>query len=77
MLYNNEKMLPTSYSIAGWPQWLCITNDTVCCITTTIPGSHPAGLGIWQLNGVSGVHEAVLFVGLILRSAPTLRLQES
>jgi hypothetical protein len=35
VLYNNEKMLPRSYSIAGWPQWLCITNDTVCCITTT------------------------------------------
>jgi len=35
VFYNNEKMLPTSYSIAAWPQWLCITNDTVCCITTT------------------------------------------
>jgi len=32
---HNEKMLPRSYSIAGWQQWLCITVDTVWCITTT------------------------------------------
>ena len=32
---HNEKMLPTSYSIAVWPHWLCITSDTVCCITST------------------------------------------
>ena len=31
----NEKMLPRSYSIAGWQQWLCVTIDTVWCITTT------------------------------------------
>jgi len=32
---HNEKMLPRSYSIADWQQWLCITIDTVWCITTT------------------------------------------
>ena len=32
---HNEKMLPSSYSIAGWQQWLCITSDTVWCITST------------------------------------------
>jgi hypothetical protein len=33
---HNEKMLPRSYSIAGWQQWLCITFYTVWCITTTL-----------------------------------------
>jgi hypothetical protein len=33
---HNEKMLPRSYSIAGWQQWLCITFHTVWCITTTL-----------------------------------------
>src|SRR4030095_11967151 len=32
---HNERMLPTSYSIAGWQHWLCITFDTVWCITST------------------------------------------
>ena len=34
----NEKMLPTSYSIAAWPHWLCITFHTVWCITSTWDG---------------------------------------
>jgi hypothetical protein len=40
---HNEKMLPRSYSIAGWQQWLCITFHTVWCITTTLV-TRPTGL---------------------------------
>jgi len=66
---HNEKMLPRSYSIAGWQQWLCITIDTVWCITTT----GMCGRDLRLALSPSRWYEQLLLVnramGLILRIA--------
>ena len=76
MRVHNEKMLPASYSIAGWPQWLCITFDTVCCITSTA-GNTLSGTRAFAPLRFPKQHVAVcLSLGLILRSRTVLLVQE-
>jgi hypothetical protein len=71
---HNEKMLPRSYSIAGWQQWLCITVDTVWCITTTTGSEYtsrsPYGAGI----AVPKSTRTPSTVGLILRKGVSFSL---
>jgi len=73
---NYEKMLPRSYSIAAWQQWVCITSDTVWCITTT---DGRIGHLIALEHAVSGVPEDLgehQPVGLILLNRAPQRLSE-
>ena len=71
---HNEKMLPRSYREASWHQCVCITFDTVWCITTT---STPEAIGLTSRCPVEGVAEASTqsrSLGLILLIGPALRL---
>src|SRR6476469_3275452 len=65
---HNEKMLPPSYSIAAWPHWLCITSDTVCCITTTCEANCGARSRPLPKKRAPRPGRARSSVGLILRN---------
>ena len=77
MLDNYEKMLPISYSIADWPQLLCITIDTVCCITSTPLARIECSTRLDSLMAGRLAERSVRTVGLILRTGRTLRLQSN
>jgi len=74
---NYEKLLPRSYSIAAWQQWVCITSDTVWCITTTggiIVLRSPSEDAVWAMPEDLSEHRCV---GLILLNRAPQRLQNS
>src|SRR4029079_16808055 len=70
---HNEKMLPSSYSIAAWQHWLCITFDTVWCITSTRQTPNAVVRACGALKRAPGSIEARRTVGLILRNGLPFR----
>jgi hypothetical protein len=71
---HNEKMLPRSYSEASWQQWVCITFDTVWCITTTSTRGAIAIVSRAPVECVAGPSAPRRSLGLILLIGPALRL---